>query len=57
MLPTIARRSDSVARIQEFRTLQFAAIAMSQDATVTQTAERLVGAVDLILQELLAAKS
>jgi len=57
VLSTIARRSDSVARLQEFRTLQFAAIAMSQDATVAQTAEQLVRAVDLILQELLAAKS
>jgi hypothetical protein len=52
-----ARGSDPVTRLQEFRTLQLAATAMSQDATVAQTAEQLVRAADLILQELLTAKS
>lgn len=53
----IARGCDPVARLHEFRTLQLAAIAMSQDATIAQTAEQLVRAADFTLQELLAAKS
>lgn len=57
MRSAIERGSDPIARLQEFRTLQLAAIAMSQDATVTQAAEQLVRAADLTLQELLAAKS
>jgi len=42
-----------VARLQEFRTLQHAAAAMSQDSVVARTAEQLVRATDLALQELL----
>ncbi|CAX22559.1 protein of unknown function [Methylorubrum extorquens] len=57
MRSAAARGSDPVTRLQEFRTLQLAATAMSQDATVAQTAEQLVRAADLILQELLTAKS
>ncbi|GAA0260474.1 hypothetical protein GCM10008965_31180 [Methylorubrum aminovorans] len=53
----IARGSDPVARLQEFRTLQLAAIAMSHDDTVAQTAEQLVRAADFTLQKLRAAKS
>ncbi|OHV16681.1 hypothetical protein BK022_10555 [Methylorubrum extorquens] len=53
----IARGSDPVARLQEFRTLQLAAIAMSHDSTVAQTAEQLVLAADFTLQKLRAAKS
>ena len=53
----IAREVDPVARLQEFRTLQEAAMAMSQDPAVAGTAERLVRAVDLTLQELTALKS
>jgi hypothetical protein len=53
----IARGVDPVARLREFRTLQEAAMAMSQDPAVAQTAERLVRAVDLTLQELAAVKS
>lgn len=53
----IARGSDPVARLQEFRTLQRAAIAMSRYANAAQTAEQLVRAADLTLQELRATKS
>ena len=53
----IARGTDPAARLREFRTLQEAAIAMSQDPEVAKTAERLVRAIDLALQELAAVKS
>jgi hypothetical protein len=52
-----ARGADPVARLQEFRTLQQAAAAMSQDSVVTRTAEQLVRATDLALQELLTRRS
>lgn len=53
----VARGADPIARVQEFRTLQQAAIAKVQDAVIMQIAERLVRAADLTLQELLTAKS
>jgi len=53
----IARGADPVARLQQLRALQEAAIAMSQDPVVAQTAERLIRAIDLTLQELTAVKS
>ena len=53
----IDRGTDPVARLQQFRALQRAAIAMSRDPAVTRTAEQLVRAIDLSLQELAAAKS
>ncbi|MHB2211418.1 hypothetical protein [Methylobacterium sp. CM6257] len=53
----IARGLDPVARLREFRTLQGAAMAMSQDPAVAETAERLVRAIDLTLKELAAVKS
>lgn len=52
-----ARGRDPVARLQEFRTLQQAAVAIARDAVVAQTAERLVREADLALQELLTPKS
>ena len=48
-----ARGADPVARLKEFRTLQHAAAAMSQESVVTRTAEQLVRATDIALQELL----
>lgn len=51
-----ARGADPVARLQEFRTLQQTVVAMSQDSIVAQSAERLVHATDLTLQEMLTAK-
>jgi hypothetical protein len=53
----IARRSDPVARLQEFRTLQQAVIALSRDPAVAETSERLVRAIDLALRDLAAVKS
>jgi hypothetical protein len=53
----IASGGDPVARLREFRTLQQAAITMSQDPTVAEAAERLVRAIDLCLRELATAKS
>jgi hypothetical protein len=52
----IAQGADPVARLQEFRTLQEAAMAMSQDPSVARAAEQLVRAIDLTLQELAAVK-
>lgn len=52
----VARGGDPVARLQEFRTLQEAAMATSQNPAVAETAERLVRAIDLTLQELTALK-
>lgn len=53
----VARGGDPIARLQEFRTLQQAAIAMSQDATVAETAEQLIRMIDRVLQELVAVRS
>ena len=53
----IARGGDPIARLQKFRTLQEAAMAVSQDPVVAETAERLIRAIDLTIQELTAVKS
>jgi hypothetical protein len=53
----IAKGVDSAARLQEFRALQQAVIAMSRDPVTTQAAEQLVRAVDQALQELSPVKS
>jgi hypothetical protein len=53
----IARGGDPFARLQEFRTLQEAAIAMSQDPAAAEAAERLVRAIDVCLKGLVAVKS
>ena len=53
----IGQGADPAARLQQFRTLQQAAIAISQDPAVVGTAEQLVRAIDLTLQELTAVKS
>jgi hypothetical protein len=53
----IARGVDSAARLQEFRALQQAVIAMSRDPAATQAAEQLVRAVDQALQELCPVRS
>lgn len=53
----IVRGADPGARLREFRALQQAAMAMSQDPAVTDTAERLIRAIDLSLQDLAAVKS
>lgn len=53
----IARGADPAARLQEFRMLQQAAMAISQDPAVAQITVRLVRAIDLALQELAAVKS
>ncbi|MBP1183529.1 hypothetical protein [Methylobacterium sp. PvR107] len=52
-----ARGADPGGRLREFRTLQQAAIAMSQDPAVAETAERLIRAIDLALQDSAAMKS
>jgi hypothetical protein len=46
-----------VSRLQEFRTLQEAAVAVSQDPAVAETAEQLVRAIDFRLRELTTVKS
>jgi len=48
----LARRVDPSARLHQFRTLQLAAIAMSEEPAVVQAAEQLVRAVDLALHKL-----
>jgi predicted ArsR family transcriptional regulator len=53
----IGQGADPAARLQQFRTLQQAAIAMSRDPDVAQTAEQLVRAIDLTLQELAPVRS
>ncbi len=53
----LARGVDPATRLREFRTLQEAAMAVSQDPAVADTAERLVGAIDLTLQVLATVKS
>jgi hypothetical protein len=53
----IARGLDPAARLQQFRTLQQAAIAMSRDPATVRTAEQLVQAIDNALQELTLVKS
>ncbi|MGT2478835.1 hypothetical protein ACU4GR_08055 (plasmid) [Methylobacterium oryzae CBMB20] len=53
----IARGVDPTARLREFRTLQLAAIAVSQDPVVAETAERLVREIGLALQEQAPVKS
>lgn len=53
----ISRGVDPAARLQQFRTLQQAAIAMSRHTTLASAAEQLVRAVDLTLQELSSVKS
>ncbi|MCJ2019423.1 MULTISPECIES: hypothetical protein [unclassified Methylobacterium] len=53
----IAKGGDPVARLQEFRTLQQAALAISRNATLARAAEELVRAIDLRLQELTTMKS
>ena len=53
----IARGVDPATRLREFRTLQQAASAISQDNTVAEAAERLVHVIDLALQDLVAVRS
>lgn len=53
----IARGVDPTARLQQFRMLQQAVIAMSRDPAAAQAAEQLVRAVDEALQELSPVKS
>lgn len=53
----IAQGTDPAARLQQFRTLQQAAIVMSRDPAAAKTAEQLVRAIDLTLQEVTAVKS
>lgn len=53
----VARGTDPAARLLQFRTLQQAAIAMSPDPILSTTAEQLVRAVNLILQELTPVNS
>jgi hypothetical protein len=52
----IARGVDPAARLREFRTLQQAVAAVSQDPAIAGTAEQLVRAVDHALQELTPVK-
>jgi hypothetical protein len=53
----IDRGADPTARLQQFRALQQATIAMTRDPVVSQAAEHLLRAIDLTLQELTAVKS
>lgn len=53
----IARGLDPAARLQQFRALQQATIAMTRDPMLVQTAERLVRVIDLAMQELTAVTS
>lgn len=57
MQSAIARGLDPAARLQQFRTLQQAAIAMSRDPATVRTAEQLVQAIDHALQALTPVKS
>ncbi|MGH1572431.1 hypothetical protein ACRAWG_19265 [Methylobacterium sp. P31] len=53
----MARGLDPAARLQQFRTLQQAAISVSRDPAVARTAEQLVRAIDHALHELTLVKS
>jgi hypothetical protein len=53
----IARGLDPAARLQQFRTLQQAVVVMTPDPAALRTAEQLVHAIDLTLEELTAVKS
>ena len=53
----ISRGVDPAARLQQFRTLQQATIAMSQDPTLARATEQLVHTIDRTLQELTQVKS
>jgi hypothetical protein len=53
----IGQGADPLARLQQFRALQQAVIAMSRAPAVAQAAEQLVWAVDQALQELSPVKS
>lgn len=52
----ISRGVDPAARLQQFRKLQQAAIAMARDPILASAAEQLVRATDLTLQELMPMK-
>ncbi len=53
----VARGLDPAARLEQFRTLQHAVIAMTPDPAVAEATTRLVRAIDLALAELTAVKS
>jgi hypothetical protein len=53
----ITRGLDPVARLQQFRALQQAIIAMTSDPAAAWTSKQIADAVDLTLEELTAVKS
>lgn len=53
----IARGLDPAARLQQFRTLQQAAVVMMPDPAAVRTSKQIVDAIDLMLEELTAVKS
>ncbi|MBN4098566.1 MULTISPECIES: hypothetical protein [Methylobacterium] len=53
----IVRGLDPAVRLQQFRTLQQAAMVMMPDPAAVRTSKQIVDAIDLILEELTAAKS
>ena len=53
----VSRGVDPTPRLQQFRTLQQATIAMSRDPMRAKAAEQLIRAIDLALQELTPVNS
>lgn len=53
----IAEGRDPVTRLQQFRALQQAVVAMTPDPAAVRTSKQVVRAIDLTLQELAQVKS
>ncbi|WP_100251783.1 hypothetical protein [Methylobacterium sp. UNC300MFChir4.1] len=53
----VARGLDPAIRLDQFRALQQAVVALSRDAAVVGTSEQIIRAIDCALQELTAVRS
>jgi len=53
----VARGLDPAIRLDQFRALQQAVVALSRDAAVVRTSEQIIRAIDCALQELTAVRS
>ncbi|KQS69598.1 hypothetical protein ASG32_09190 [Methylobacterium sp. Leaf361] len=53
----VARGLDPAIRLDQFRALQQAVVALSRDADVVRTSEQIIRAIDCALQELTAVRS
>lgn len=53
----VARGLDPAVRLQQFRALQQAVVAMTSDSATTRASRQIVLAIDLTLEELTAVRS